>query len=184
MPTHFACVHSVRTSRPRLNKLTVVLPCRSKGKPPSQSVISGRLCYTPCDFALVLLFLSPGNFLLRPVASVPFLFLITPIKCRHPLLLGVFLVHQPAGMADTTQPVTPEFLAAYNGQSLLIVAGISLTLCVLLVGLRFFCRLYLRDAPIGWDDYLMVPAIFFQVGMCILAIGECCICCKSRESHS
>ena len=75
-------------------------------------------------------------------------------------------------MSQTGPPPTQEFLDQYSGLPLLIIAVLALVMCVVFVGLRFFCRLAYRDAPMGWDDWLMIPALFFQAGMSSLAIGE------------
>jgi len=72
-------------------------------------------------------------------------------------------------MSNSTQTLSPEFIAAFRGDELVIVAAVCIPLIVLAVSLRFYCR-SLRKAEWGADDYIILVALFCQIGSSVLSI--------------
>ena len=61
-----------------------------------------------------------------------------------------------------------------RGNSLLAVASVLIVLETLLVLLRAFAR-RLTTSQRGIDDYLTVPSLIVNLGVCVQAIGECAL---------
>ena len=55
---------------------------------------------------------------------------------------------------------------------LLIVSVVYIVLDSLFVFLRFVSRQLIRKSQLGWDDWLLIPAFVFNLGSCVLGIGE------------
>ena len=68
-----------------------------------------------------------------------------------------------------SQP-SPEYLAKNNGGPLLSTAVAFSVLQILLVSLRFAAR-WLKRRPIELDDYFIVPALLFCLGLNATSIG-------------
>lgn len=78
---------------------------------------------------------------------------------------------------NATEPLSPEYIAAYRGHELVAVAVAFIPILVVMVGLRFYCRALTRS---GWglDDYLVILALFCQIGSSVLSI------CKTHSKQS
>lgn len=68
-------------------------------------------------------------------------------------------------------------LYAYGGQSVIIWASLFIILCTLFVALRFISLRVGRRA-IGLEDWLILPALIIEVGLCVNGI---CSMSKKRE---
>lgn len=65
---------------------------------------------------------------------------------------------------------SPEYLREYSGGTLIAVAIVFIVLGLLFVGLRELAR-HRTKAAWGWDDYLVVPALVVNIGLCVHGIG-------------
>lgn len=72
-------------------------------------------------------------------------------------------------MSNSTEELSPEFIAAYKGDQLVAVAVAFIPVLLIVVGLRFYCR-HLSPSKFGADDYLVLLALFCQIGSSILSI--------------
>lgn len=51
-------------------------------------------------------------------------------------------------------------------------AGVAFIILTTLFGiLRLLTRWARDNVPVGWDDYIIIPAFFVIIALCILAIG-------------
>jgi len=72
-------------------------------------------------------------------------------------------------MSNTTGPLSPDFIAAYRGDELIAVSAVFIPIILGAVCLRFYCR-SLSGSGWGADDYLVLLALFCQVGSSVLSI--------------
>ncbi|CAD6582767.1 MAG: hypothetical protein ASARMPREDX12_001032 [Alectoria sarmentosa] len=63
----------------------------------------------------------------------------------------------------------PGYLAEYSGGELVRVAAAFIVLEILFVGARFYAKTKIV-APLGPDDYVLLPALFCALGCCIIAV--------------
>lgn len=73
-------------------------------------------------------------------------------------------------MAENT-PFPPEYVAETRGPRVIAVACLFIFLDVGIVTLRFATR-YVYKTKSGIDDFLIIPALVFAVGICAIAIGK------------
>ncbi|KAK1760064.1 hypothetical protein QBC47DRAFT_333914 [Echria macrotheca] len=64
---------------------------------------------------------------------------------------------------------TPDFLNEYLGPGLIDISVVALVLTTLVIALRFWVKTY-GGAPFGVDDWMIVAAYVFNVGLCIIGI--------------
>ena len=65
----------------------------------------------------------------------------------------------------------PGYLAENRGYQLTAVAIAFIAIEILLVALRFSAR-RMHVSPMGWDDWLIIPALISNVGTCILGLSQ------------
>ena len=63
----------------------------------------------------------------------------------------------------------PGYLAEYSGDELVRVAAAFIVLEILFVGARFYAKTKIV-APLGPDDYVLLPALFCALGCCIIGL--------------
>lgn len=66
---------------------------------------------------------------------------------------------------------SPAYLAEYIGNQVIGVAIAFMVLETVFVILRFVARRKTLS-PLGWDDYLIYPALVVNLGMCAHGIGQ------------
>ena len=76
-------------------------------------------------------------------------------------------------MAMSTSPddFPPGYLEQNIGATLVAISAVFITLDIIFVGLRF-CSRKLSNAPWGWDDTLMCPALVVNLGLCSLTLSK------------
>ncbi|MCJ1308866.1 hypothetical protein MMC25_002521 [Agyrium rufum] len=67
--------------------------------------------------------------------------------------------------------LTPELIAADRGYQLIGVAASFIILQTIIVGLRFLAR-RLNQSKLALDDWLMIPSLIMNLGLCAEAITE------------
>ena len=77
----------------------------------------------------------------------------------------------------STEPIppdhqTPEWLNAYCGNELVGTSIAFMVLGPVFVGLRWYTRLSTK-AKLGWDDYLVLPALLANIALQIVDIRKC-----------
>lgn len=91
-------------------------------------------------------------------------------------------------MATKSNPVppasySPAYLAEYSGDRLIAVSISFMIAAFLFTTLRFLARRE-TSSVLGWDDYLIPPALVANLGMCIHGIGESGQSESSRCTHA
>lgn len=76
--------------------------------------------------------------------------------------------------APAPPSISPARVAADTGGRVIAVASTFIVLEIGVVALRFAARIIYR-LKWGVDDYLIIPALIFCIGICIIAIGESCL---------
>ena len=66
-----------------------------------------------------------------------------------------------------------SYLDQYIGHRLERVCIAFVILELVVVALRLYSK-HLTTSPQGWDDYLIHPALFTNLGICALGIGTFC----------
>ena len=63
----------------------------------------------------------------------------------------------------------PGYLEEYSGDDLIRVSAVFIVLQILIVGARFFAKTKVV-APLGVDDYVILPALLCALGCCFTGI--------------
>lgn len=71
--------------------------------------------------------------------------------------------------------LSPDTFYDYVGGQLFDVAIAFIVLSTFFVGARFFARYYIKDAPPGWDDYLIIPGYIMEIAMCAGGLSAYCL---------
>jgi len=71
----------------------------------------------------------------------------------------------------TSTQFPPGSLGQWIGYRLIAVAAAFIPIDILFFALRFHSR-HLTRTPMGMDDYLMFPSLFFCLAVCGTCIGE------------
>ena len=75
-------------------------------------------------------------------------------------------------------PMSPEYLYESSTEGLLTASILFIVLDISVVALRFVSR-RMSHTPLGRDDFMTLPALFFCLTVCAMGIGN-----KSVEAHS
>lgn len=55
---------------------------------------------------------------------------------------------------------------------LVVTCAVFIALNTIFLILRFISRLFVQEAPFGYDDILTIPAFFFNIGICAVGLGK------------
>lgn len=69
----------------------------------------------------------------------------------------------------------PGYLEERQGHKLLATGIVFITLEVIFAVLRYHSR-YTKHTPVGFDDWLIWPALVFNLALCVETIGKSIFC--------